>query len=70
MQNTQQAKRYVRLIVILTQGIALLVMLLLYYGRVSVIQIFTNDPEVQAMSVDCLYLIVMVFFFDCLQGTL
>lgn len=45
-------------------------MTLLYFGRASVIQIFSNDPEVQAASVDCFYLIVLCFFFDCLQGTL
>ena len=32
--------------------------------------VFTNDPAVKEIGVDCMYIIVIAYLADCIQGSL
>ena len=55
-------------------GIVLILLLLVqslcFFGRESIVNVFTTDSEVAELANSCVYIIVLAFFPDMIQGSM
>jgi MATE family multidrug resistance protein len=69
-RNLEQARRVVRTAILLSLGYAVLVSLLLIFGRSQLVAIYTDDPAVAAIAVNLLLFIAVYQLFDDTQATM
>ena len=69
-RNLQQARRVVRTAILLSLGYAVLVSLLLIFGRSQLVAIYTDDPAVATIAVNLLLFIAVYQLFDDTQATM
>ena len=48
----------------------LLVQTLVFFGRESIVSVFTKDDEVAELANSCVYIIVIAFFPDMIKGSM
>jgi len=64
------AKEYFRLMSIITLVMLLVVQALVYFGRDSLVNVFTEDPAVAELANSCVFVIILAFIPDIIQGSI
>lgn len=59
-----------RVMSVVTMGFMLIIGAIFFFARGPLVRLFTNDEEVAALAESCMYLIVLAFFPDCVQGSI
>ena len=64
------AKEYFRLMSIITLMLLVVVQTLFYFGKGPIVRVFTTDPEVAELADSLVYIIVLAFIPDIIQGSM
>ena len=64
------AKEYFRLMSIWTLIMLILVQALFYFCRVPIVRVFTEDPAVAELADSCVFIIILAFIPDIIQGSM
>ena len=68
--SVQIAKQYFRMMSITTIVLLFILQGLIYGFRSQIVSVFTSDPDVQELAENSVYIIVIAFTFDMIQGTI
>ena len=68
--NVSLAKRYFRMMSICTIVFMLILQAMVYVFRSELVRVFTNDEAVYELAKQYVYIIVLVFTADMIQGTI
>lgn len=64
------AKEYFRLMAVITIMMLFLVQTLVYFGRKPIVRVFTEDPAVAELADSCVFVIILAFIPDIIQGSI
>ena len=64
------AQEYFKVMCNIVLLLLLLVQTLVFFGRESIVSVFTKDSEVRELANSCVYIIVIAFFPDMIQGSM
>ena len=64
------AQEYFKVMCNIVLLLLLLVQTLVFFGRESIVSVFTKDDEVAELANNCVYIIVIAFFPDMIQGSM
>ena len=68
--NAKLAKRYFKITCLIALAIFVTIASLLYLERRPIVGLFTEEPDVSALSVQIMYIVAIKHVFDGMQGYL
>ena len=64
------ARAYFKLMSFFVLGIILVVQAIFYFAKGPIVKLFTNDAAVEELAISCIYIVIIAFFPDCIQGSI
>lgn len=68
--QVQKAKDYFKLIIGLTLMMVVFIQVVMYTYRREIVGIFTEDKDINELTTSCMYIIILGFCPDAMQGTI